>query len=173
MGRKSRDKGNNFELDIAKKLSEWWGVERAFRRTPLSGAWDKRMAPGDLVLPDGFPLEIECKNFEGWDLLHLFTCPEKGLLNKYWRQAVGECRPNLKPMMAFTRNFMPAFFMMWQEDYEAIVNRDDLPLMYTNSSDIFEKPRVIGMFEDLLRVWDWPRPATEKKEEPKVVRRKA
>ena len=57
----SRAKGCSFERELAEKLSAWWGEERAFRRTPLSGAWDRKQAAGDLVVPEKFPFTAEAK----------------------------------------------------------------------------------------------------------------
>lgn len=73
MGRiNSRAKGNKYELKITDILDQWWtgrlhkADERVFRRTPLSGGYDRRLFPSDLITPEEFPFGIECKNRESW-----------------------------------------------------------------------------------------------------------
>lgn len=80
VGKMARRKGSNFELRVAKKLSEWSGLE--LRRTPLSGGWGGATTMGDIVpiAPDKkdpdyrakyaafqkWCLSVECKAQEGW-----------------------------------------------------------------------------------------------------------
>lgn len=111
-GRKSKGKGRSYESHIAKKLSKWWGRDKAFRRTPSSGGWDRDRAPCDMVVPDGFPFDVECKKNEGWELVQLLKSPDKSLLAKFWAQAADECRPGRSPWLIFSRNNQPDFVMM-------------------------------------------------------------
>src|SRR5699024_11495112 len=65
--RRSKQKGNAYELKIAKELSKWWGGK--FSRVPASGGlhWgsDQRVA-GDIIPPvnSNFPFVVECKKRE-------------------------------------------------------------------------------------------------------------
>lgn len=163
----SRAKGCSFELEVAKALSAWWGVEKSFRRTPLSGAWDPR-AGGDLVAPDGFPFTVECKKVENWDLLQLITSGRrkgdedaKCLIEKHWSQAVRECQPGKRPMLVFSRNHQPAFFMLLAVDWshlEGVSDARTLVFMPCSAGDDRDGDdvRVIGLLSDLLEQWQAP-----------------
>lgn len=94
--RKSRNKGCGFESDVARKLSAWWGSgPLSFRRTPLSGGWDRSRAAGDLLVPDDFPWSIECKATKTWDLSQLLS--GEGALVNFWRQAVTDAAAGSPP----------------------------------------------------------------------------
>lgn len=120
-GKRSRRKGSRFEREVAKILSEWWGAE--FARTPLSGGFatksfrDDWNAAGDLVTPDStFPFCVECKNNESWDFNQLLTS-DKSALCAWWKQTVEECSEGLEPLLIFTRNYQPTYFMMRRDAY--------------------------------------------------------
>lgn len=162
MGRNGRVKGSRFELEIAKQLSEWWGEAESFRRTPLSGAWDKRAA-GDLVTPDEFPFTAEMKNQEGWEFSQLLTSglrkgkeDAKCMLDEFWEQAVRETKEGKAPLLVFTRNFQPAFYMMRVSDYERIVVATCTGV-YDHKYFLTHDGRTIGLFNDLLQEWRCPR----------------
>lgn len=106
MGKMSRDKGARFEREIVKRLTKWWGSE--FQRTPQSGGsqlasgWN---LAGDVCTPDEtFPFHVECKHVEGWDLSHLLTTPNGGLLGKWLEQACSEAAKGKTPLVVFKRN---------------------------------------------------------------------
>ena len=154
----SRAKGCKFEVEVAKALSAWWGEERSFRRTPLSGAWDKR-AGGDLVAPESFPFCVEAKNVEGWELQQLITSgrrkgDEDGqcLIEKHWGQAVRECQEGKRPMLVFSRNNQPAFYMMLAVDWSHLEGVQDARTFALFGDDV----RIIGLLDDLLAQWRRP-----------------
>jgi hypothetical protein len=66
-GKKAKTKGNNFEREVALALEGHYGdldrpvTQRDFRRTPVSGGF-REDYPGDLIVPDWFPLMPECKH---------------------------------------------------------------------------------------------------------------
>lgn len=66
MGARSRRKGSAFELRIANALSAWAGEPASFRRTPLSGGWDRERSPGDIQGPDWWRWPVECKDRARW-----------------------------------------------------------------------------------------------------------
>ena len=79
-GRGPRQKGNKYELDISKMISNW--AIRVFQldpdiplfsRTPRSGGWRtdvpvglENTVVGDLVTPEWWPWAVECKNQKTW-----------------------------------------------------------------------------------------------------------
>lgn len=122
--KKSRDKGNNYELHICRRMSEWWfgksfdkvkGGELPFRRTPLSGGWDKREGSDVNLMQEGeeFPFSIECKNQEKWSWDSLFKGGEKNPIWGYWEQCEKAAKEKNKvPLLIFSKNFNPDYVMM-------------------------------------------------------------
>jgi len=116
VGKKARGKGQRGERILVKKFAEWWGSE--FFRTPGSGSFATRGfsrkamdVAGDIVtLDESFPWCVESKNAEGWTLDNLFT-EKQGLLRKWWQQAVDQCPDHKLPLLVFTRNRQPIYFM--------------------------------------------------------------
>jgi len=89
---RQKAKGSAYERVVAKLFTEQFypngGGE--FRRVPLSGGWDKRVAPGDLialgsgvadcigeeqalVIDRRFPFCVECKNYRDENVKHFFS----------------------------------------------------------------------------------------------------
>lgn len=79
-------KGSSFERVVGKLFSEAYYPDGSgeFKRVPLSGGWDKRVTPGDLmalkrsrsdsdemVIDQSWPFSVECKNWK--DIKHFFT----------------------------------------------------------------------------------------------------
>jgi len=157
----SRKKGCEFERDLAKMFSEWWGEEKSFRRTPLSGGWDKR-AGGDLVTPEQFRFTIEAKHTETWELHHLLAEPKmrKGKqlepceLEVHWQQALRETSSGKRPILIFTRNHLPVFYMMTFDDWHGLPGVTDKRRVLVLAQG--EVVRVIGLLEDLLSEWRRP-----------------
>lgn len=149
----SRDKGNSFELLVAKAFNQHFAPHK-FRRTPLSGGWsDKADAKGDIVCIDDksdFLYCVECKNAEGWTLESLFTDKHKWF-DDWWTQAISECPKGKIPMLVFTRNHMPAFAAMWAchcNDYLYAY-----PITYIQK--IHGNDMVIGRFDEFLTNLKW------------------
>lgn len=142
MGKFSRDKGARFEREIVKRLTKWWGSE--FQRTPQSGGsqlangWN---LAGDVCTPDEtFPFHVECKHVEGWDLSHLLTTPNGGLLGKWLEQACSEAAKGKTPLVVFKRNRhrpMAMFLLVGLSEVSRVVNEHCHPAMeleYFNKS---------------------------------------
>jgi hypothetical protein len=158
VGRGSKNKGSSFERLIATAFSEWWGEEKSFRRTPMSGGWDRNRACGDLITPEGFPFTVEMKNFEAWDILHLITS-EKSVLGQHWKQTLNETAPGKLPLLIFTRNHQPTFYMMRLCDHADVVTplQDAGELPPESHYLITDDGRTIGLFDDLLKEWRCPK----------------
>lgn len=160
MAKKSKNKGNNFERKVAKLLSEWWGVQ--FHRTPLSGGirWgqDNRVV-GDIVVPQDcvFPFTIECKKREGWTLDNLLR--GTGEIKEWWEQAVADNKrlgDNDKfPLLLFSRNFSPIFYMMHKEVWEKL-QLEKRNYFITTLTGVGEEKEnhdvVVGLFDDLMKL---------------------
>jgi hypothetical protein len=73
-GKRSKNKGNEFERNVAKKFKENYGEE--LMRTPQSGGFAKKTEKADDFRGDIIPvdktidlkLHIECKNAKSWSL---------------------------------------------------------------------------------------------------------
>jgi hypothetical protein len=65
-GRSARQKGHNFERDVAKLFSEWMGINS--RRVLLSGI----RGEGDIELNAPFDCHVECKRQEKLSLLSTY-----------------------------------------------------------------------------------------------------
>ena len=77
-------KGSAYERKVAELFTKHYysDGDGEFRRVPMSGAWDKKVAPGDIIplkrsygesytFDEQFPFSIECKNHS--DIKHFFS----------------------------------------------------------------------------------------------------
>lgn len=116
----SRKKGNNAELQVCRVLSEWWdkkdysktrAEDLPFRRTPLSGGWDKKRAAGDLLKPEDCRLCIEVKKRQEWSWDSLFKNINSDGGNwkvfDYWSQAKLASKKGELPILIFSKNGHP------------------------------------------------------------------
>ena len=99
MPSRQKAKGNNFERDVAKHLSDVFDAN--FARVPTSGAMtggmnadvlarlsnsQKLLLEGDLIPPDNlYKMKIECKSHKNFSFSKLFT--ENKLLDDWIKQA--------------------------------------------------------------------------------------
>jgi len=108
-----RTKGSDFERKIAKKLSDWSGME--LRRTPLSGGFSQTGSSytGDINAinrEDNFGFHIECKKQEGWTLEQLFS--PKCKIWKWWEQCLTGYKTTYKiPLLIFSKNRANTFLL--------------------------------------------------------------
>lgn len=117
----SRDKGGRGERQAAKEFRDWWGTD--FARTPGSGAFATRQkdphawsASGDLVTHDkSFPFCLEIKWVEGWNMEQLLR-NDGCIIYEWWRQATGECPPEMLPLLVFKKNNHPFYCMIDADD---------------------------------------------------------
>lgn len=113
-----KNKGSGFESLVSKMLSEWWGEEKSFRRTPMSGAFDtiskgaaERRLAGDILVPADCAMFIECKKREGWDVDSLLYLPGCEVL-KWWEKAKEQCPEGFVPLLVFAKNNRPPLILM-------------------------------------------------------------
>lgn len=116
-GKKAKTKGANFERTLVKNFQDWWCKtypDAQFARTPRSGGSelaDGWSLAGDIACNDPkFPFHIEAKNQEAWDLEQVVQ--QKGIvLDQWWKQCTKESKKSYIPLLVFTRNYKPTFFM--------------------------------------------------------------
>jgi len=156
--RRAKQKGNKFELVVAKILTKWWGSQ--FRRTPQSGgsqlATEWRLA-GDIATKDKtWPFGVEAKNQEDWIVAHLFTS-DKCKPWKWWDQAVRQCLEGDEPLLVFKRNNFPVWIMMTEDCY--LSHLDEFPDNVILLIDPCDVPVVVMLFDDFLKTEpsDWRR----------------
>lgn len=148
----SRSKGHRQERVLVKKLEKWWGSP--FFRTPGSGAFATRgfiganlSFAGDITTTDkSFPFLVESKNEEGWEFEQLLTA-DKNKMRKWWKQTCAECPYGSVPLLVFTRNHKPEFYMMPEDAYMAVEPELGNVLLVRTDSCL----AVLGVFEELLK----------------------
>lgn len=151
----SRAKGNSYELKLSKLLKEW-DPSFNYRRTPLSGGWDKQHAPGDVMMPEWFPWIFEAKNREGWHMEQILKSPDKNQVLSWYRE---ECdkQGSEDILLVFTKNFDSNYFLLRNYNFTTMNKyfgpySDPLMTFYTKTIDGEAECYQIGLFEDLL---DW------------------
>tara|TARA_R100000005_G_scaffold96148_1_gene81018 strand:- start:1169 stop:1657 length:489 start_codon:yes stop_codon:yes gene_type:complete len=109
MGKKSRNKGANFERAIARKIREWLGEDWEVKRNPTDRQKGKAGAGEfEIVGPFEFPFAIECKAHESFDYSQLFRVPVTGPFESFWKQAKNQAEAAEKaPLLIFKRNNGP------------------------------------------------------------------
>jgi hypothetical protein len=152
----SKHKGSEYELKIAKVLSDWWG--EPFRRTPMSGGlhWreDNRVS-GDIVTPPDsvFPYNIECKKREEWSFDQLIK--GTGEIESYWEQCDRDARGiRRKPLLIFSKNFNPDYIMLYIDDYTPILElkHHKMVVNYFLVGIIGKPLRIIMRLDDFIRL---------------------
>lgn len=158
----SRQKGANFELEVADILSKWWGGK--IRRVPLSGGHSKMSSSGDILPVDEnrhlWPFSVECKKTAGWDFSDLLKIPkaDQDTLIAFWRQCTEDCdvynhnntkRPRI-PILIFSANFQPVYAMLNLEDFEKICSTlpDEAFLTWTykdNTNVVLKLEHLLGV----------------------------
>ncbi len=148
----SKQKGNEFELKIAKMLTEWSGEK--FHRTPASGAlhWenDNRVV-SDIVPPQtlvGWPFSIECKKVEGanWEFSAMIEGTSQ-TLKEHWQQCYGDSqREQMLPMLVFNKNRRNVYMMITEEVFHQLnVHPKSYMNLHTEDSSL-----VILKFDEFL-----------------------
>lgn len=120
-GRRSRNKGSNYERTIAKKFKEFFGVDLV--RTPQSGGFAKKCVKagefrGDIVSADesiDLRVHIECKNTKTWSL------------PAWLKQAEGDCPKGKKPIVIFHQHGTSNDYVTLKlEDFMSLTTKEDL-----------------------------------------------
>jgi len=175
-------KGNAYERKIAELFTEAYypDGDGEVRRVPMSGAWDKRTTPGDLiafkyrlkgsnemVIDTSFPLVVECKDWR--DVKHFFS----GLYGKesavfdWMKQAELDAKPTGKiPFVAFKLYRQENIGMLRATDFSRLKELFGEPNMkyyflrrYNKVSNIptVEYPDLLVFFllDEFLKWIDW------------------
>lgn len=113
-------KGKTFERSVAEGFANWWGC--SLRRSPNSGAWDKIMAPGDLIENTNtariFPFTVECKNQMGWSLDDFLYQGAKSKVSRFLHQCWGDAQESsMIPILAMKRAFKPPIVVIRTKDF--------------------------------------------------------
>jgi hypothetical protein len=145
----SRSKGARAERKLAKLFAVWWGAD--FARTPLSGGFSTKQfredwnAAGDLVTPDpSFPFCVESKHVEGWHIEQLLTAPRSDIY-RWWFQTTQETPEGHLPLLVFTRNRQPYFFIMKRDHLVSSFTGLTIDVILNNKDSC-----VIGLLSDLF-----------------------
>lgn len=122
----SREIGSRTERQLVKIFTNWWGGK--FYRTPRSGAFGTAgytEFSGDILTDDpSFPFCVESKKGEGWHLEQILTGKKDIITTNWWVQTVHETPEGKRPLLVFTRNHQPFFYLIRQKD---------LPLAFEDS----------------------------------------
>ena len=113
-GKKSRNKGANFERAIAKRLREWLGDDWTVKRNPTDRQKGKAGAGEfEIVGPLPFPFAIECKAHESFDYGQLFRTPLTGPFVGFWEQAKAQAEAAEKrPLLFIKKNNGPVIAVL-------------------------------------------------------------
>ena len=120
-GRRSRNKGSNYERSIAKRFAEAYGVELV--RTRQSGGFVKNSLKaedfrGDVVPADStirLGLHIECKNTQKW------TLPQ------WIKQAESDCPEGRVPVVVFHQyNSSKDYVCLSLSDFMSLVPKKNI-----------------------------------------------
>jgi len=127
IGRKSRNKGANFERAIARLLRDWLGDEWEVKRNPTDRQNGKAGAGEfEIVGPYEFPFAIECKAHESFDYGQLFRVPATGPFCSFWKQA--QCQADSAgkiPMLILKKNNGPVLCAMDMASVMSLVPRPE------------------------------------------------
>lgn len=120
-GKRSKNKGSNYERSIAKKFKAKYDEELV--RTPQSGGFAKKSTKaddfrGDITLLEEdkeLGLHIECKNTQTWSL------------PKWFQQAESDCPKGKKPVVIFHKhNTSKDYIALSLEDFFDLVDKDKI-----------------------------------------------
>lgn len=114
----SKSKGNTFERQVVKILSEHFNDE--FKRTPSSGAITggsnrskvenlredaREILSGDIIVPDGFDFAIECKAYKDEPYFHHLLQGSSKVMDDWIEQADEDAKYcNKQPLIIFKVN---------------------------------------------------------------------
>jgi len=116
-GKRSRNKGAQFERTIAKALTKWFGFE--VRRTPMSGAYGSHWnLGGDLMFTEEVPWFAELKNTQVWEPSKVTH--SSSAFHKWVQKAHEEAPEGHEVIIIAKRNFGQPFFIADIEYFESI-----------------------------------------------------
>lgn len=122
IGRRSKNKGKDYERYLAHTLNEWAGLENekdgSFKRR-----WSGRAETpqgGDLINPSWFPIIVEARKRESWSFDEIMRNGMNSIIAKWWEEMVTKNKTHWV-MLAFSKNRQP--------DYIAFDDSIETPLL--------------------------------------------
>jgi len=147
VGRMSRQKGASYENRIAHILSLWWTdgkstkSTKVFKRTVMSGGWDKRFAAGDLLAPEpNFPIHFELRKREEFDLSFII---KDAVVMRWWQDGLETKDSNKRLWYIMSRNMETDYLLMDAETWHAIAS---MKPVNPNRMECWVKPYSIVVF---------------------------
>lgn len=123
LGKRSKNKGNNFERTVAKKFKKAYDEELV--RTPQSGGFAKKSAKaddfrGDIVPADedvDLAIHVECKNHKTWSL------------PAWFKQSEEDCPKGKIPVVIFHKDGTSTDYIALKlEDFFSLVPKEKVIL---------------------------------------------
>lgn len=140
-GRAAKQKGSRAERQVRDALKKIYPVERrgAIHRVPMSGA---SFMKGDVTDLNDTQMSYEVKN------------QETLAIPKWWRQSVEQAQSWQIPVLVFTSNHRPMYWVMREHDWESlaeetIYGKAIAPIKDT-TRNIYAKLSKLGAWEYLL-----------------------
>jgi hypothetical protein len=163
MGASSKDKGNAWELEVAKFLEE--NFEGKFSRVPRSGAMfggenaenaDGERADvveilsGDIITPKDFPFTIEAKHYDDFKFSHLL-CGENKLLDTWLESCEKDAQlAKRHPLIMAKFSYIGSYVVF---DYKIIKTDDGIcPSTYFENHLIYKRKWMMISFDEFVNV---------------------
>lgn len=137
----SRDKGGNFERQIATDLRGWLGDEWTVTRNQTDRQGGQVAgAAGEFTVTRGdrhLPFAIECKAVERFDYRHLWSSPVPDPLPTFWRQAKRQALVVMRrPMLIVKKNRGAVLVILWPDDVSRLLVATDARMRLRLGDDI-------------------------------------
>ena len=129
----SKKKGNRFEREVSKWLTNWSGFKFERNRQGSGAWWSNKDAVSDITCTDEkhahrCKISVECKSYKDIKFEHVLLGNKGCEIEKFWSQACrNEKRANRVPILIMRYNSMPKneFFIVVDDDLaEAFLNED-------------------------------------------------
>lgn len=156
IGKRSRRKGKNFQAEVKKTISKYLDIPIEYFDEPIEWGGQKL---GDIIIAgryfERFPVFIEAKKREKFQLHQIFTNPKDNILVKWWEKTSSimpeEDRENLA--LVFSKNYFPVMCMMPLEVFTSLVRPENPVFINTVCkfySSNLDRTFVVCLFKDLL-----------------------
>tara|TARA_B100002019_G_scaffold14408_1_gene11486 strand:+ start:3362 stop:3907 length:546 start_codon:yes stop_codon:yes gene_type:complete len=163
MGASSKDKGNAWELEVAKFLEEHF--EGKFSRVPRSGAMFGgensenaegerqdvvEILTGDIITPKDFPFTIEAKHYEDFKFSHLLHGENK-LLDGWIESAEKDAQLAKRlPMIMCKFSYIGSYVVF---DYKIVKTDEGIcPSTYFENHLIYKRKWMMISFDEFVSV---------------------
>ena len=161
MGKSSKDKGNAWELEVAKLLEE--NFDGKFSRTPRSGAMFGgenaenaegerqdvvEILTGDIITPKDFPFTIEAKHYDDFKFSHMLSGENKDL--DQWIESAEKDAELAKrlPMIIAKFSYIGAYVVF---DYKIIKTDDGIcPSTYFVNHMIYRRKWMMISLDEFI-----------------------